>query len=63
MKKVFLMFFLAVQAFMMSAQSTLRVEAPNMVAADEQFNVTFILDGEDSPSDFTWDPGNDFQLV
>ena len=34
-----------------------------MVAADEQFNVTFILDGEDSPSDFTWDPGNDFQLV
>ncbi len=63
MKKVFLMFFLAVQAFMMSAQSTLRVEAPNMVAADEQFNVTFILDGEDSPSDFTWEPGNDFQLV
>lgn len=45
------------------AQNTLRVEAPNVVAANEQFNVTFILEGEDSPSDFQWSQGDDFQLV
>ena len=45
------------------AQTTLRVEAPNVVAADEQFNVTFVLEGEDSPSDFQWSQGGDFQLV
>ena len=46
-----------------SAQTTIRVDAPNVVAADEQFNVTFILEGEDSPSDFKWSQGDDFQLV
>ena len=46
-----------------SAQTTIRVGAPNVVAADEQFNVTFILEGEDSPSDFKWSQGDDFQLV
>ena len=34
-----------------------------MVAADEQFNISFILEGEESPSDFQWDPGDSFQLV
>ena len=47
----------------MSAQSTLRVEAPNVVAADEQFTVTFIIEGENSPSEFQWSQGSDFQLV
>lgn len=39
------------------------VEAPNMVAVDEQFNVTFSIEGESVPSDFSWSPGNDFKLV
>ena len=39
-------FFAAVS---LSAQTSMRVEAPNVVAADEQFNVTFILEGDDSP--------------
>ena len=45
------------------AQSTIRVQAPNVVAVDEQFNLTFIIEGENSPSDFSWTPGDEFQLV
>lgn len=50
-------------AAVMQAQTSMRVDAPNVVAADEQFNITFILEGEDSPSDFQWSQGDDFQLV
>jgi Uncharacterized protein conserved in bacteria len=50
-------------AFQTSAQNTIRVEAPDVVAADEQFNVTFIIEGEKSPSGFSWNQGDDFQLV
>ena len=49
-------------ALPLSAQ-TLEVKAPDLVAADEQFNVTFTYDGDDSPSDFSWSPGDDFKLV
>ena len=45
------------------AQATIKVQAPNLVGLNEQFNVTFIISGEHSPSDFKWEPGNDFQLV
>lgn len=45
------------------AQSALRVEVPNVVAANEQFNVTFIYEGDESLSDFSWSTGDDFQLV
>ena len=45
------------------AQTTLKVQAPNLVGVNEQFNVTFIISGEDKPSDFKWEPGSDFQLV
>ena len=30
---------------------------------NEQFNVTFVISGEDAPSDFEWSAGEDFQLV
>ena len=45
------------------AQSTIQVQVPNMVAADEQFNVTFVVEGEHAPSDFSWEPGDEFKLV
>ena len=41
----------------------LSIDAPNLVASDEQFNVTFTFDGEEAPSDFSWSPGSDFKLV
>ena len=34
-----------------------------MVGLREQFNVTFVFEGEKSPSDFRWAAGEDFQLV
>lgn len=52
---------LAAQALL--AQTSIRVQAPNVVAADEQFNVTFIIEGENAPSSFEWEAGDDFQLV
>lgn len=56
-----LLFAASVSAF---AQSTsLRVEAPSVVGLDEQFGVTFILEGEDRPSSFEWSQGDDFKLV
>lgn len=41
----------------------IKVSAPNLVAADEQFKITFSIEGEGKPSDFNWNCGNDFQLV
>lgn len=54
------MLVVAVTAF---AQDYIKVQSPNVVAVDEQFNVTFVIEGENSPSDFVWEPGSDFQLV
>ena len=64
MKKLFcIVAFLLTAIFQMSAQNVIRVEAPDVVAVNEQFNVTFIIEGEKSPSDFQWSSGDDFQLV
>ena len=45
------------------AQGSIKVQAPEVVAVDEQFNVTFIIEGEKAPTDFQWSSGDDFQLV
>lgn len=45
------------------AQSDIKVDVPNMVGEDEQFNITFIIEGENEPSDFSWSQGDDFSLV
>ena len=45
------------------AQNTIKVNVQNLVAVDEQFSVTFIIEGEGRPSNFEWEPGDDFQLV
>jgi len=60
--------FLTIHALMFAtvalfAQGTIKVEAPNLVASDEQFNVSFVVEGEETPSDFQWEPGENFQLV
>ena len=62
MKKIFLTVLSVLTAFVAFAQSSIKVEAPNVVAADEQFNVTFIIEGENSPSDFSWTSNDDFQI-
>ena len=55
-----LLAFIAVMSF---AQTSIKVQTHNVVAADEQFNVTFIIEGEDKSSDFAWEPGEDFLLL
>lgn len=63
MKRLLLILTLPLLAVMASAQSTIKVEAPNLVSVDEQFRVTFVIEGESRPSDFQWSAGEDFQLV
>ena len=63
MRKLLLTAILALSAFIAFGQTEIKVEAPNVVAADEQFNVTFIIEGEENPSDFQWASGNDFQIL
>lgn len=45
------------------AQTSIKVEVPNVVGLDEQFNVVFIIEGQDAPTDFQWDGGDAFQVV
>ena len=63
MKKILLILAALCTAVALSAQTTVKVQAPNLVGVNEQFNVTFIIAGENEPSDFNWTPGDDFQLV
>ena len=63
MRKLLLTAIAALSAFIAFGQDDIKVEAPNVVAADEQFNVTFIIEGEDAPSDFQWAPGDGFQVL
>ena len=55
-----ILLFVAAVAF---AQTEIQVQMHNVVAADEQFNVTFVIEGENNPSGFTWAPGEDFSLL
>ena len=63
MKKLILTITSLVWAVVAFGQSEIQVEAPNVVAADEQFNVTFIIEGEGNPTDFQWSAGNGFQVL
>ena len=40
---------MALVALTAFAQTSIKVQTHNVVAADEQFNVTFIIEGEDMP--------------
>ena len=56
------MMIMALSALVSNAQTSIDVRMHNVVALDEQFNITFIIEG-DKPSDFEWQPGDDFALV
>ena len=61
MKKLLLILSVLVQT--VAAYAQLEVEAPEVVSLDEQFKVSFVFQGENSPSGFEWSQGSDFQLV
>ena len=62
MKKLF-MIIAALAVSVLSMAQEVNVQAPNLVGVGEQFTVTFVISGEDAPSDFNWNPGSDFKLV
>ncbi len=45
------------------AQPSIRVEVHNIVELQERFNVGFVVEGENSPSSFEWEAGDDFTVV
>ena len=63
MKRWIAAFVALCMAFTGWAQSTIRVEVHNIVELSERFNVVFIVEGENAPSEFSWSPGEDFNLV
>ena len=63
MRKLFLTVLFMITALVLHAQTSIQVQTHNVVAADEHFNVTFIIEGEGKITDFTWSPGEDFQLL
>jgi len=63
MRKILFTLLAAFSVLAASAQTSIKVQAPNLVGVNEQFNVTFIISGDNAPSEFRWEPGNDFQLV
>lgn len=62
-RKLFAIIVASALALIAAAQPTVKVQAPNLVGVNEQFNVTFVISGEDAPSDFEWGAGDDFQIV
>ena len=63
MKKLIFIMLAALSAFASYAQTDIKVEVHRVVEVGEQFNLTFIIEGEGSVSDFSWTPSDDFQLL
>lgn len=63
MKKLFAGIVFMLAAVAAYSQSSIQVQTHNVVDLNEQFNVTFIIEGENSPSDFSWDCPAEFDLV
>ena len=63
MKRLLTTILLAALCLAAYAQTQMKVQAPNLVADGEQFNLTFVISGEDAPSDFQWSAPDDFKLI
>lgn len=63
MKRILISILSIFSATILMAQISIEVKTHKVVALDEQFSVTFIIEGEKSASDFNWSPGDDLQLL
>mgnify|MGYP003292241107 CR=1 FL=1 len=63
MKRLISIIAAIVLPLMAIAQPDVKVKAPNLVGINEQFRISFEISGDDSPSDFSWNAGDDFQVV
>lgn len=62
MRKLLISLVLSLFVLTAHAQTSIQVQAHKVVSIDEQFNVTFVIEGA-KPTDFNWEPGADFELV
>ena len=62
MRRILLVVFMSVMATLSSAQTKIQVQVHNVVALDEQFTVSFVIEGK-HPSEFEWEQGEDFELL
>ena len=60
MRKIFIIICASLAAIAASAQTSIQVQVPGVVTLDEQFNITFVIEGA-RPSSFDWEPGDDIQ--
>lgn len=63
MKRIIAALIVSVLATAAFAQTSISVDVHKVVGVDERFNVVFEVEGENSPSNFSWNQGDDFQLV
>jgi len=63
MKRLFVSIVAALVSLAAFAQSSIQVEVHNIVEQQERFNVVFVVEGEHSPSEFSWEAGDDFTVV
>ena len=63
MKKLLFAIAALLVAVTVDAQTEIKVETHRVVSEGEQFNLTFIIEGENSASDFNWTPTDDFQVL
>ena len=45
------------------AQRSIKVEVHNIVELGERFNLVFVVEGDESPSDFSWECSDDFSVL
>ena len=63
MKRLFVSIIATLACIAALAQSAIGVEVHNIVEQGERFNLVFVIEGENEPSEFNWEAGNDFTVV
>ena len=62
MKRFIVVMCMSLMAFVSLAQTSIQVQVHDVVTADEQFTVSFVIEG-DRPDSFEWEAGDDFELL
>ena len=63
MKKLFAILIGLMGTLAAWAQTSIRVEVHNIVELSERFNLVFVVEGEQAPSEFQWTAGEDVTVV
>ena len=63
MKKLFAILIGLMGTLAAWAQTSIRVEVHNIVELSERFNLVFVVEGEQAPSDFQWTAGEDVTVI